>query len=148
MSNIMNDIEMCTSSRKSEVSHQERKRQKMYFRHVFKNKENMIIAYKLIAILCIVNLLHPDCFEIYNNNAIPFDIICNIVMMSFYKQQLLYDLYFSTWYKMIMQNVNDGFFRFEIYCEFLIFMIVLNFAIPLFGIKSIEYKIASTYFLL
>lgn len=26
MSNIINDIEMCTSSRKSEVSHQERKR--------------------------------------------------------------------------------------------------------------------------
>lgn len=39
-----------------------------------KTKKNMIIAYKLIAILCIVILLHPDCFEIYNNNAIPFDI--------------------------------------------------------------------------
>lgn len=29
-----------------------------------------------------------------------------------------------------------------------LFMIVLNFAIPLFGIKSGEYKIASTYVLL
>lgn len=55
--------------------------------------KNMIIAYKLIAILCIVNLLHPDCFEIYNNNAIPFDIICNIVIMLVYKKQLLYDLF-------------------------------------------------------